>query len=516
METSWIGGRWASKLCAYCWRCTLPCQVRESTNTQIITWLPLDLLDAGFTLISADHVVLNRGNHEDYAVCAAYGFQNECLEKYDEVIFGMFVELFQYLPLFAIINEAVLVLHGGLFHDTDVTLADLDAIQRNSFSLSEFVSGEDGEKVEPIPKDDRDAHLRQLQRDALWSDPAVIVGTGQSPRGAGVAFGADVTRKFLERNGLKMIVRSHECVRMGFSQPFPGEDASILCTVFSASNYGGAGNSGAFMRFATNMMYGATAVPGCELFYTVQYYDYAPAAHSTKELASSLSIRELILRKRPALLLAFEAKDMDRTGLVSKANWAEIMQRVTQCRLHWQVMIPVLVLPHHIQDDMIQYTNFLGSLGKPPRSLTIQTPDMIDALYKHHQKLESVFYFFDSEGTGHIPRASFRQSCELLNKTLPKDRQLTDVDEVLELMDMDQSGGIDINEFFEIFRMAVLGNKSALSQICIDETGSNASTDTTSGRRSSITSSVRCDNDVADDVASPTLQLAAPPVVVEL
>jgi hypothetical protein len=26
-------------------------------------------------------VVLNRGNHEDYAICCAYGFQVECVGK---------------------------------------------------------------------------------------------------------------------------------------------------------------------------------------------------------------------------------------------------------------------------------------------------------------------------------------------------------------------------------------------------------------------------------------------------
>jgi hypothetical protein len=44
-----------------------------------------------------DHVLLNRGNHEDFAICAVYGFQLECAEKYGDVIFGMFVEIFQVL-----------------------------------------------------------------------------------------------------------------------------------------------------------------------------------------------------------------------------------------------------------------------------------------------------------------------------------------------------------------------------------------------------------------------------------
>ena len=46
--------------------------------------------------------MLNRGNHEDYAICCVYGFQTECESKYDDVTFGMFVEVFSLLPLFTV------------------------------------------------------------------------------------------------------------------------------------------------------------------------------------------------------------------------------------------------------------------------------------------------------------------------------------------------------------------------------------------------------------------------------
>ena len=46
----------------------------------------------------------------------------ECRTKYDNITFGMFVEVFQHLPLFTIVDEAIFIVHGGLFHCPDVTL----------------------------------------------------------------------------------------------------------------------------------------------------------------------------------------------------------------------------------------------------------------------------------------------------------------------------------------------------------------------------------------------------------
>lgn len=178
-----------------------------------------------------DSVHLNRGNHEDFAICTVYGFQNECINKYDEVAFGMFCEIFNHLPLFAIIQvpidnithnlkisihtsfatffitfitfiiatfdlsqSAVFVLHGGLFHSTDASLAELDSINRCNFSLGELAP--DTDSLDHIPRYRQDDYLKQLVRDALWSDPMTEGGLGFNPRGAGVAFGPDIAKAF--------------------------------------------------------------------------------------------------------------------------------------------------------------------------------------------------------------------------------------------------------------------------------------------------------------------------------
>jgi diadenosine tetraphosphatase ApaH/serine/threonine PP2A family protein phosphatase len=191
-------------------------------------------------------VFLNRGNHEDFAICNAYGFQVEVFDKYDEVTFSMFMEVFQQIPLCAVINEAIFIVHGGLFHKEETLLSEIESIRRDDFTLLDMPEG--GESIVPVDKNTNNAeYMKQLQRDMLWSDPRPDNGIQASARGAGIQFGADVVRKFLELNNMKMMIRSHECVQCGCVSSFTGEDKNLAYTLFSASDYGGAGNGAAFM-----------------------------------------------------------------------------------------------------------------------------------------------------------------------------------------------------------------------------------------------------------------------------
>ena len=131
-----------------------------------------------------NYVYFNRGNHEDFAICSFYGFQTEVADKYDDVTFGMFLEIFNYIPLYAIINNKVIVLHGGLFHSVEVTLAELNEIPRYDYSLLDMPEG--GELIEPYHKlHNKQEFYRQLQRDTLWSDPKTSEGIDYNLRGAG-------------------------------------------------------------------------------------------------------------------------------------------------------------------------------------------------------------------------------------------------------------------------------------------------------------------------------------------
>lgn len=173
--------------------------------------------------------------HESRDICARDGFERECLYKYNHAVFDLFCDVFACLPLAAVINEEILVLHGGLSH-LDFTLDDLNRVDR----------------FHEIPPSG------SLMEDVLWSDPASHPGRRPSPRGAGVSFGADVSSRFLLANRLRLVIRSHECMQKGYAMH---HDDTVL-TVFSASNYcGTVNNEGSFLIFERDLV--PRIVPFC-------------------------------------------------------------------------------------------------------------------------------------------------------------------------------------------------------------------------------------------------------------
>lgn len=60
-----------------------------------------------------------------------YGFQGEVLHKYNATVMKQFAKLFNLLPLAAVIEDKVFVVHGGLRTEEEVTLAQIEALPRD-------------------------------------------------------------------------------------------------------------------------------------------------------------------------------------------------------------------------------------------------------------------------------------------------------------------------------------------------------------------------------------------------
>ena len=157
-----------------------------------------------------NRIFLTRGNHESRQITKEYGFYDECLRKFSNpLVWKWFTDLFDYLPLTAIVDTKFFCLHGGL----SPNIESLDHVKM----LDRF---------HEVPNDG-------TMCDLLWSDPDDRLGFDPSPRGAGYVFGKDVSEEFCYKNGLKMIARAHQCINSGYQ--FWHNDK--VCTIFSAPNY---------------------------------------------------------------------------------------------------------------------------------------------------------------------------------------------------------------------------------------------------------------------------------------
>ena len=176
-----------------------------------------------FKILYPNHFYMNRGNHEDISVNNRYGFQIEVIyDKYDAEVYDYFSEFFRFLPLGHILNNKIIVLHGGLFSKEGVTIDELKKLERGI-----------------------DIPTSGLMTELLWSDPKEGNGWEPSERGAGVYFGEDVTEKFLNNNNLTLLIRSHEVKMEGYEIQHGGK----TITLFSAPNYYDmTGNKGAIIR----------------------------------------------------------------------------------------------------------------------------------------------------------------------------------------------------------------------------------------------------------------------------
>ncbi|XP_037959604.1 serine/threonine-protein phosphatase rdgC-like [Teleopsis dalmanni] len=81
------------------------------------------LLLIAFFLAFPGGVYLNRGNHEDSVMNGRYGFTKEVVLKYGnnaEALLKTIDEVYSWLPLGTIINNAIFVVHGGISDKTNL------------------------------------------------------------------------------------------------------------------------------------------------------------------------------------------------------------------------------------------------------------------------------------------------------------------------------------------------------------------------------------------------------------
>lgn len=224
---------------------------------------------------------------------ALFGFRLECLERLGDSqglrAWNRINQLFNWLPLAAVIEDRVLCMHGGaawwVAMPVRVCVLYSPITSSRSPPSPPFSWNPNADTLfPPFPLLPPGKHLlrlapgigrsinsveqiAELQRplsmeeggivlmDLLWSDPTTsdaVEGVQPSPRGPGlVTFGPDRVMEFCRTNDLQMIVRAHECVMDGFERFAQGH----LITLFSATNYcGTANNAGAILVLGRDLV----------------------------------------------------------------------------------------------------------------------------------------------------------------------------------------------------------------------------------------------------------------------
>ncbi|KAJ7630918.1 phosphoprotein phosphatase PPZ [Roridomyces roridus] len=181
-----------------------------------------------FKIKYPENFFLLRGNHECANVTRVYGFYDECKRRCNIKTWKTFIDVFNCLPIAAIVASKIFCVHGGLspsLHSMD----DIKRIQR--------------------PTDVPDYGLLN---DLLWSDPSdTALDWEDNERGVSYCFGKGIINDFLVRYDIDLICRAHMVVEDGYE--FWND--RTLVTVFSAPNYCGEfDNYGACMSVSEDLL----------------------------------------------------------------------------------------------------------------------------------------------------------------------------------------------------------------------------------------------------------------------
>jgi len=170
---------------------------------------------------------LLRGSHEVKFMNSELGFSEECAERLNEDItnpesvFETINDLFNWLPLAAIINDKIICIHGGLGNNIK-SIQDIESLTRP------LVTVNDNQILVDILWSELNDHDKELGvRTKLFKEANHILNI--------YTFDVETVEKFLVANNLELIIRGHECVLDGFERFARGQ----VITVFSATNHHG-------------------------------------------------------------------------------------------------------------------------------------------------------------------------------------------------------------------------------------------------------------------------------------
>ncbi len=162
-----------------------------------------------------------RGNHECRNMTDHFTFREEAIEKYDEEVYDLIMELFDSLPICGLADKKYFITHGGISPEL--------------------------KKISKINKIDRFTEIPMdgIMCDLMWADPIDETDAKKydflenKERDCSFYFGRKPTKKLIDDNNLMTIVRAHQVQVDGYKMHRWDGPSSFpyVITIFSAPNY---------------------------------------------------------------------------------------------------------------------------------------------------------------------------------------------------------------------------------------------------------------------------------------
>uniref|UniRef100_A0A8C1A0F3 Serine/threonine-protein phosphatase n=1 Tax=Castor canadensis TaxID=51338 RepID=A0A8C1A0F3_CASCN len=396
---------------------------------------------------------LNRGNHEDFMMNLRYGFTREVLQKYKlhgKKILEILEEFYTWLPIGTIIDNEILVIHGGISESTDLNL--LHQIERskmktvlmppgsiNRGQIADLTRSKAGAtSTLPGKGASDDSHSEQLSKheweqiiDLLWSDPKGKKGCyPNTSRGGGCYFGPDVTSRFLNKYQLKMLIRSHECKPDGYEIC---HDGKVRQAIEGAYIQTGHGTTPRFFQYQVTSS-------SC----------LSPLHQSVHAMESSaiMILKERMISRKTDLTHAFQLRDHSRSGKISVAQWAFSMESTLGLNLPWRSLSSHLV--NTDEDGNVDYMSSFQDIHIEKPVKKVKSP-IVESLYRYRSDLKIIFNIIDSDHSGLISMEELRTMWKLFSAHYNVCIDDLQVDELANIMDLNKDGSIDFNEFLKAF-----------------------------------------------------------------
>ncbi|CZT99939.1 serine/threonine phosphatase [Plasmodium falciparum IGH-CR14] len=426
-----------------------------------------------FKLSCNDSVIINRGNHECSYMNEVYGFYNEVLSKYDNTIFDLFQNIFELLGLAVNVQNQIFVVHGGLSRYQDITLKEIDELDRKK---QEILHPEQYEDI--------------VIFDLLWSDPQKKEGIGGNARGNNcITFGPDVTEMFLKNNNLDILIRSHQVPKTlkGIESHHEGK----CITLFSASNYcNKIKNLGAAIIFNQDLTFEVQEYMSPSLEVIRETFEENQKLRekvlhcskivelekneqknnnklSTEGLMNDIinCLSTIICNEKNSLWNNLYKQDKDKKGVVHINIWKEELGKLSKAKkVPWIYLCRKLKM---IEDYHVNYNNILSrfKINYAPNEKFLNTEwknecfeHLYEALLKADLSLRETLMVFDKNLDGKVSFAEFEQVLRDLNIDLSNEQirilvRLINSNSLCNNTNLQENDKIDVAEFIGKMRV---------------------------------------------------------------